>query len=71
MPDNSVDAVITSPPYNYNLRIQNGKYTRQSWSFLNNKIMVIFIIYPDGKTYPAREMLEAFERGQRYIYYDK
>lgn len=26
MPDRSVDAVITSPPYNMNLRIRNGKY---------------------------------------------
>lgn len=26
LPDNSVDIVITSPPYNMNLRIRNGKY---------------------------------------------
>lgn len=26
MPDKSVDLVITSPPYNMNLRIRNGKY---------------------------------------------
>lgn len=26
IPDRSVDAVITSPPYNMNLRIRNGKY---------------------------------------------
>jgi site-specific DNA-methyltransferase (adenine-specific) len=26
MPDNLVDLVITSPPYNMNLRIRNGKY---------------------------------------------
>ena len=26
MPDDSVDLVITSPPYNMNLRISNGKY---------------------------------------------
>lgn len=26
IPDNSVDCVITSPPYNMNLRIRNGKY---------------------------------------------
>ena len=26
MPDNSVDLVFTSPPYNMNLRIRNGKY---------------------------------------------
>lgn len=25
-PDNSIDIVITSPPYNMNLRIRNGKY---------------------------------------------
>lgn len=26
IPDNSVDLVLTSPPYNMNLRIRNGKY---------------------------------------------
>mgnify|MGYP006361682641 FL=1 len=26
MPDNSIDLVLTSPPYNMNLRIRNGKY---------------------------------------------
>jgi len=26
IPDNSIDCVITSPPYNMNLRIRNGKY---------------------------------------------
>ena len=28
MEDNSVDAVITSPPYNFGLRIHSGKYTK-------------------------------------------
>lgn len=28
MPDKSVDLVFTSPPYNMNLRIRNGKYSR-------------------------------------------
>ncbi|MBX2930418.1 MAG: site-specific DNA-methyltransferase [Chitinophagaceae bacterium] len=26
MPDNFIDLVITSPPYNMNLRIRNGQY---------------------------------------------
>ena len=26
IPDGSVDMVLTSPPYNMNLRIRNGKY---------------------------------------------
>src|SRR5690554_6359063 len=26
IPDNSIDLVITSPPYDMNLRIRNGKY---------------------------------------------
>lgn len=26
IPDNSIDLVLTSPPYNMNLRIRNGKY---------------------------------------------
>lgn len=30
MPDNSVDNVITSPPYNFCLRIHGDKYTRRS-----------------------------------------
>ena len=30
MPDNSVDCVITSPPYNYNLRIHYGEYGGRS-----------------------------------------
>ena len=27
--------------------------------------MMVFTIHPDGKTYPAREMIEAFEWAQR------
>lgn len=30
MPDNSVDLIVTSPPYNFNLRIHSGKYTKRS-----------------------------------------
>lgn len=30
MPINFCDIVITSPPYNYNLRINSGKYTKRS-----------------------------------------
>ena len=30
IPDNSVDCVITSPPYNYNLRIHYGEYGGRS-----------------------------------------
>jgi len=28
--DDGIDHVVTSPPYNYNLRIHNGKYVRRS-----------------------------------------
>lgn len=38
MPDNCVDLVITSPPYNMNLRIRNGKYcSRQIVKELSTK----------------------------------
>lgn len=30
MPDNAVHHCITSPPYNYNLRIHSGRYTKRS-----------------------------------------
>tara|TARA_B110000008_G_scaffold185873_1_gene184712 strand:+ start:290 stop:1036 length:747 start_codon:yes stop_codon:yes gene_type:complete len=32
MPDNSVDLVVTSPPYNMRTRIRNGKYTTKEKS---------------------------------------
>jgi site-specific DNA-methyltransferase (adenine-specific)/modification methylase len=31
MPDNSVNCVITSPPYNMRLRIRNGEYTQREF----------------------------------------
>tara|TARA_R110000772_G_scaffold24212_6_gene64140 strand:- start:2351 stop:3079 length:729 start_codon:yes stop_codon:yes gene_type:complete len=38
IPDNSIDCVITSPPYNMNLRIRNGKYcSRQITKELSTK----------------------------------
>ena len=38
LPDNSVDAVITSPPYNMRTRIRNGEYTgRESSGDFSNK----------------------------------
>jgi len=37
-PDNSINCVITSPPYNMNLRIRNGKYcSRQITEEFSNK----------------------------------
>ena len=33
IPDKSIDCIITSPPYNMNLRVMNGKYkSRATWS---------------------------------------
>ena len=32
MPDNFVDLVVTSPPYNMRTRVQNGKYTKREKS---------------------------------------
>lgn len=38
LPDNSIDCVVTSPPYNMNLRIRNGKYcSRQIVKELSTK----------------------------------
>lgn len=38
IPDNSVDCVVTSPPYNMNLRIRNGRYcSRQIVKELSTK----------------------------------
>lgn len=38
IPDNSIDLVLTSPPYNMNLRIRNGKYvSRQIVKELSTK----------------------------------
>ena len=37
--ENSIDCVITSPPYNMNLRIRNGKYcSRQIVKELSDKL---------------------------------
>lgn len=45
LPDNSADAIITSPPYNMNLRIRNGKYcSRQIVKELSTK----YEGYPDN-----------------------
>jgi len=45
MPSNSVDLIITSPPYNMNLRIRNGKYcSRQIVKELTTK----YFNYPDN-----------------------
>ena len=30
MPDNFCNSIVTSPPYNFNLRIHSGKYTKRS-----------------------------------------
>ena len=40
MPDNSADAVVTSPPYNYCLRIHGDKYTRRSSSETRSGLVV-------------------------------
>ena len=50
-----MDAVITSPPYNYNLRIQNGKYTRRS---LNDKTKY-------NKTYDDAMSMDEYFKWQR------
>ena len=46
MPDNFVDITVTSPPYNMNLRIRNGKYcSRQIVKELSTNTKVLMIIY--------------------------
>lgn len=45
MGDNSVDCVITSPPYNMNLRIRNGKYCSRQ---IVKEISTKYQNYPDN-----------------------
>lgn len=52
MPDNAVNHCLTSPPYNYNLRIHTGKYTKRS---VNEKTKY------DGSFKDALTMDEYFE----------
>lgn len=45
MPNNFVDVVITSPPYNMNLRIRNGKYTSRQ---ITKELTTKYNNYPDN-----------------------
>lgn len=48
MPDKSVDCIITSPPYNMNLRVRNGKYvSRATWSGHINEFATKYNNYDD------------------------
>lgn len=58
LPDNSVNHCVTSPPYNFNLRIHNGKYTKRS---VNEKTKY------DGNFEDAMPMQEYFEWQKRVI----
>lgn len=53
IPDNSIDITFTSPPYNMNLRVRNGKYcSRQIVKELSTK----YINFPDNL--PMEEYFE-------------
>lgn len=58
MPDNFVSHSITSPPYNFNLRIHTGKYTKRS---VNEKTKY------DGSFRDALSMDEYFEWQKKVI----
>ena len=45
IPDNSIDIVVTSPPYNMNLRIRNGKYCSRQ---IVKEITTKYKNYPDN-----------------------
>ena len=55
MPDNMVDSVITSPPYNYNLRIHYGEYGGRSVNDHNKY----------GKTFKDDMPMEEYFKWQR------
>jgi len=45
VPDNSVDMVVTSPPYNMNLRVRNGKYCSRQ---ITKEITTKYDGFPDN-----------------------
>ena len=48
IPDKSVDCIITSPPYNMNLRVMNGKYkSRATWSGHTKEFATKYSNYDD------------------------
>lgn len=63
MPDNSVNLVLTSPPYNMRLRIRNGEYTEREWAehfskkYENFHDALSMAEYQDFHTKVIRELL--------------
>jgi len=45
MPDSFCGITVTSPPYNYNLRIHSGKYTKRSVNEKRNIKVAIMTVY--------------------------
>ena len=57
IPDKTVDCIITSPPYNMNLRVMNGKYkSRATWSGHTKEFATKYTNYNDDL--PMQEYFE-------------
>ena len=72
LPDNSVDIVITSPPYNMNLRIRKGEYTsRQIVKEFSTKYDNFDDNLPIEKYYEFHsKVLKELLRGSDLIFYN-
>jgi DNA modification methylase len=44
IPDNSIDLVVTSPPYNMRTRVNNGKYTTREKLIISVKNIKILMM---------------------------
>ena len=72
LPDDSIDIVITSPPYNMNLRISNGKYiSRQLVKELTTKYKNFDDNLPIDDFYDLHsKILKELLRTSRRIFYN-
>ena len=72
LPDNAVDVVITSPPYNMNLRIRNGRYTsRQIVKELSTKYDGFDDNLPIEEYYELhRSILQEVLRTSKLVFYN-
>jgi site-specific DNA-methyltransferase (adenine-specific)/modification methylase len=72
LPDDSIDLVVTSPPYNMNLRIRNGEYTsRQIVKELSTKYAGFSDNMPIEEYYEFhKKVLEELLRVSNLVFYN-
>ena len=72
LPNDSIDLVVTSPPYNMNLRIRNGEYTsRQIVKELSTKYAGFSDNMPIDEYYDFhKEVLEGLLRVSNLVFYN-